>query len=481
VSGTITGIRFYKASANTGTHVGSLWTTTGQRLAFTPFTGETASGWQQVSFTTPVPIAANTVYIASYHTTAGHYSQDLNYFTATGVDNLPLHALRNGEAGFNSVYAYGPAGTFPTNTFSAANYWVDVVFNSGSTPTLTSIAVTPASPTIQAGGTQQFTATGTYSDNSTQNITSQVTWASSNTGVATIAASGLATGVAVGSTTISATQGGTTGSTSLTVQAVLTITTTSLPSGTVGAAYTATLAASNGTPPYTWSVITGSLPAGLTLNAATGTIAGTPTAATTSTFTVQVRDAAVTPATASRSLSITIGANNTGFLLPTANAPVTIIAGDNNGFETSPTNAYAFDGAFAVDANSGTNTNTSCTNTGKDKHVFSNYNIALPTGVAIRGIEVQLGASVSSTANTPRMCVQLSWNGGLSWTSAQTSATLSTTPNTYTLGGPAFTWGRTWTVANFANTSFRIRIANVAASTARTFSLDGVAVRITYQ
>jgi hypothetical protein len=74
--------------------------------------------------------------------------------------------------------------------------------------TLTSIAVTPASPSIVAGNTQQFTATGTYSDNSTKNITTSVTWKSSNTVFATIgAATGLATGVAAGTAQITATQG----------------------------------------------------------------------------------------------------------------------------------------------------------------------------------------------------------------------------------------------------------------------------------
>jgi len=74
--------------------------------------------------------------------------------------------------------------------------------------TLKSIAVTPASPSIVAGNTQQFTATGTYSDNSTKNVTTSVTWKSSNTAFATIgAATGLATGVAAGTTQITATQG----------------------------------------------------------------------------------------------------------------------------------------------------------------------------------------------------------------------------------------------------------------------------------
>ena len=74
--------------------------------------------------------------------------------------------------------------------------------------TLETIAVTPASPSIVAGNTQQFTAMGTYSDNSTKNITSSVTWKSSNTALASIGATtGLATGVAAGTAQITATQG----------------------------------------------------------------------------------------------------------------------------------------------------------------------------------------------------------------------------------------------------------------------------------
>jgi hypothetical protein len=131
VSGTITGIRFYKASTNTGTHVGNLWTSTGTLLATATFSGESASGWQQVNFATPVPIAANTVYVASYHTNVGHYSQDLNYFAATGVDNPPLHAPVDWASGGNGVYAYGSTSSFPSGTYIATNYWVDVVFNMG--------------------------------------------------------------------------------------------------------------------------------------------------------------------------------------------------------------------------------------------------------------------------------------------------------------------------------------------------------------
>ena len=83
--------------------------------------------------------------------------------------------------------------------------------------TLSSIAVTPATPSIGVGATQQFTATATYSDNSTANITSTVTWTSSSTATATINAAGLATAAAAGSSTITATLGSVSGATALTV------------------------------------------------------------------------------------------------------------------------------------------------------------------------------------------------------------------------------------------------------------------------
>ncbi len=86
-------------------------------------------------------------------------------------------------------------------------------------PTLSSIAITPASASLAAGATQQFTATGVYSDGSTQNLTSSVTWSSSSTAVATINAAGLATAGSAGSTTITAADNSVTGTASLTVTA----------------------------------------------------------------------------------------------------------------------------------------------------------------------------------------------------------------------------------------------------------------------
>lgn len=127
VNGTVTGVRFYKGSANTGTHVANLWSATGTLLATATFTGETASGWQQVNFATPVSVTANTTYVVSYHTNTGNYSADGGYFATQGAGTYPVTALAAGVAGPNGVYAYGLASTFPTSSYNSTNYWVDVV------------------------------------------------------------------------------------------------------------------------------------------------------------------------------------------------------------------------------------------------------------------------------------------------------------------------------------------------------------------
>ncbi|WZP01133.1 DUF4082 domain-containing protein (plasmid) [Isosphaeraceae bacterium EP7] len=135
-AGTITGIRFYKAGTNTGTHVGHLWSSSGQLLASATFTSETASGWQQVTFASPVTIQPNTIYVASYLAPQGGYASDANYF-ASAYTSGPLSVPANG-----SVFRYGSGGGFPTQTWKATNYWVDVVFKPTTPSTLGSVTAT---------------------------------------------------------------------------------------------------------------------------------------------------------------------------------------------------------------------------------------------------------------------------------------------------------------------------------------------------
>ena len=125
-AGSARGVRFYKGTQNTGTHTGTLWSSTGTKLATVTFTGETASGWQQALFASPMALTPGTIYVISYHTTVGFYSANSNFFTAA-VTNGPISAPSTATAGGNGVYIYG-ASAFPKNTYQASNYWIDIVF-----------------------------------------------------------------------------------------------------------------------------------------------------------------------------------------------------------------------------------------------------------------------------------------------------------------------------------------------------------------
>jgi hypothetical protein len=183
VAGQVTGIRFYKGPTNTGTHVGDLWSSTGQLLATATFSGESASGWQTVTFSQPVTIQANTVYVASYHTNVGQYAANSSYFASSGVTSGPITALSNSASGGNGVYGYGSAGTFPTSAYQSTNYWVDIVFTP-IPPTVT--AKTPAAGAT--GVATSTTVTATFSGAVTASTISFVLKdASNNTVPATVA------------------------------------------------------------------------------------------------------------------------------------------------------------------------------------------------------------------------------------------------------------------------------------------------------
>ena len=122
--------------------------------------------------------------------------------------------------GDSQIYSGVPVGTSAVYPGAPVNDG-GTPFVVSATVTLASIAVTPASSSVPNGATDPLTAIGTFTDNSTQNLTSQVSWSSSAPSVATISGAsgsqGVATGVGQGTTTISATIDGLTGSTALTV------------------------------------------------------------------------------------------------------------------------------------------------------------------------------------------------------------------------------------------------------------------------
>jgi hypothetical protein len=178
-------------------------------------------------------------------------------------------------------------------------------------------------------------------------------------------------------------------------------------------------------------------------------------------------------------LSAAILAGVTGFRPCTAQAPEA--GGDDDGYEGSPADGCSIDDAVATDGHSGRGTSTSCTSDVKDKHRFSAFALGVPaTASAITGITVRYRAGIDSTAATNRICVQLSWNDGTSWTAAQLAPFATTELATYTLGGPLFLWGRAWTAAELSDATFHVRLIDVSSKPNRDFSLDGVEVQVDY-
>lgn len=223
-NGVIRGIRFYKGStANGGAHVGSLWSQSGTLLGQATFTGETASGWQEVLFAAPVSINANTTYVASYFLPQGNYSRNGSYFSTSFSNGNSLTALQNTGLEPNGVYFYTGSPAFPTDNAGDQNYWVDVIFAANSTTTATynltnitanngcllsgspistaSIVVTAVVNPGAVTGTSPLCigATVTY----TSNGDIGGTWSSSNTLVATVnTTTGLVTAVGAGTANI---------------------------------------------------------------------------------------------------------------------------------------------------------------------------------------------------------------------------------------------------------------------------------------
>lgn len=143
------GVRFYKSAANTGTHTGALWSASGQLLASGTFSNETASGWQELRFSAPVDLTANTEYVVSYNAPTGHYAYDSWTYSTSDIVASPLTALRSTSTKGNGVFAYG-AQAFPNQSFKDTNYGVDVLFDNRDTypPVATSATPAPGSSSV---------------------------------------------------------------------------------------------------------------------------------------------------------------------------------------------------------------------------------------------------------------------------------------------------------------------------------------------
>jgi len=160
IDGYISGIRFFKTSNMGGTHVASLWNNQGQRITQATFGTETATGWQEVNFT-PVAITANTIYTASVFMANGQYNASGNGF-ANDITNENLTAPRNGTAydalgnGSQGVFNASGSSLYPTSSFNATNYWIDVSFVgsvNNDPPEVTAVAPAASATDVNLGDT----------------------------------------------------------------------------------------------------------------------------------------------------------------------------------------------------------------------------------------------------------------------------------------------------------------------------------------
>ncbi|WP_122816519.1 DUF4082 domain-containing protein [Nocardioides pantholopis] len=120
--GAVTAVRFFKGAANTGVHVGSLWSADGRRLAEVTFAEESASGWQTADLATPYPVTAGETYVVSYYAPRGQHAATPGFFGqpwTAGAMTVP--------AAGNGRFRYGAGGGFPDGSWDATNYFVDVV------------------------------------------------------------------------------------------------------------------------------------------------------------------------------------------------------------------------------------------------------------------------------------------------------------------------------------------------------------------
>ncbi|MET0716202.1 MAG: DUF4082 domain-containing protein, partial [Mycetocola sp.] len=138
--GTATGMRFWKAGDTVATHNGTLWTSSGTRLAKATFVAESASGWQTAKFDTAVALKAGQTYVVSYFAPRGKYAVTQEF---TGKSQSALLEIAAGSG----VYTYGSTSRFPTSTYRNSTYWVDLTFAPKSVAALVPAPAPTPTPT----------------------------------------------------------------------------------------------------------------------------------------------------------------------------------------------------------------------------------------------------------------------------------------------------------------------------------------------
>ena len=486
VAGSITGVRFYKSAANTGTHIGNLWSNTGTLLATATFVNETASGWQTVNFTSPVAITAGTYYVASYHSTIGHYAEDDNYFTTT-YDNAPLHAPQDGVAGADGAYLYTSASAFPTTAWEGANYWVDVVFTPSSTTAgLSSVTVNPTSVTGGTSSAGTVTLTGPApsagfpvtlaSDNAAATpSTTSITIASGQTsGTFTVNTTAVTT-----STTahITASNGTTNVQATLTIMPVANLTAVSVnpTSVTGGNTSTGTLTLNNPAP-------TGGAVVSLSSDSTSAVVPATATVAagsTSGTFTITTSGvSSVTTAHISATYNSVTPTPATLTINPLAISSVSVsptaVAGPNPSTGTVTMAGPAPAGGITVSLQS----NSSAASVGTSVNVAANATSAT-FPITTTAVSTSTPVTITATYAGASVTTQLTVNPLLSSVSVNPTAVVGPTGSTgtVTLAGPAPAGGISVSLqSNSTAATVGASVSVAASATSATFPVTTVAV-----
>jgi hypothetical protein len=129
IPGTVTGVKMYRATQQTGQNVGSVWdVATGTKLGTGNFPA-TGSGWQTAPISPAITLQANKLYMVSYKANGGFFFVDQNYYNV-GRNIGPLHAPIGA-----GVYTYTLSPTtLPNLNFLNSNFWADLVFSSATPP-----------------------------------------------------------------------------------------------------------------------------------------------------------------------------------------------------------------------------------------------------------------------------------------------------------------------------------------------------------
>jgi Thrombospondin type 3 repeat len=157
------------------------------------------------------------------------------------------------------------------------------------------------------------------------------------------------------------------------------------------------------------------------------------------------------------------GPGSTDFLDPSTEAPD---VGD--GFEHSPQGAFHDGGRPYARNFRGLG----------DSHLYGGYGISIPENCRVTGIEVALDWRIDSTVGDNVLAVDLSWDGGTSWSVLAGDGNATTTFHTQVIGGPTYTWGHTWITEHFDDAHFVVRVSTHGYSSRRIYSLDWIPVRV---